>query len=552
MESDEQKPAAPTSVGSELYQFIEFNSVACSSQNEGTSLEELSFALRPTENGWECGRFAKFPQEVVFKLHARAHLEYVMVAAKSGMMLSGLQVFVGDGLSGSFVDVKYHLAGEAKSVDNQQQKIKCYGIGSFLKLVFGTQPEKTPENTYGQVGLALVRVWGVPVAYYKGVKYTDPTEEKSSKEAIDKILIELGVPIDGAEWSHADPESSKYTPVDQDTRETLIALEKIRDQAFRAEDFEKAGNVSRDIKKLTEVGTSILSIKRQLAEAVSTEDFGTAVTLKERLVRLDKMRDAMDALYETPRYEDMIVMQRPSTATRALQEKLEQEEKDRLEKSRVQKMQDVRMKELEEKRLRDMEERKRQLADEEQLQRNQVKKEIANIRKKEVKKGRVSPSPKRKPIKATVEEDKVTVVTRKGKKAVGEGESEIRGKNDPLASNIGDTELEPYLDPLITAAGGAVTYFNEEALKAVLEKGLLDVCGVKLWNAIHSESWRHREAAGAAFLQYIEGPLVKLSDVTLSHSRTGSPAALRDYSRRQWRSPTCAATTSCCRSTLWD
>jgi hypothetical protein len=33
--------------------------------------------------------------------------------------------------------------------------------------------------------------------------------------------------------------------------------------------------------------------------------------------------------------------------------------------------------------------------------------------------------------------------------------------------------------------------------------GTLNVAGVRLWNALHSDAWRHREAAAQAFLDYV-------------------------------------------------
>jgi len=33
------------------------------------------------------------------------------------------------------------------------------------------------------------------------------------------------------------------------------------------------------------------------------------------------------------------------------------------------------------------------------------------------------------------------------------------------------------------------------------------VCGAKLWNALHSDTWRHREAAAQAYLEYLQSDL---------------------------------------------
>jgi len=45
---------------------------------------------------------------------------------------------------------------------------------------------------------------------------------------------------------------------------------------------------------------------------------------------------------------------------------------------------------------------------------------------------------------------------------------------------------------------------NIDDLKSALNDGTLLVTGVRLWNAIHSESWRHREAAAQAFLDFLD------------------------------------------------
>jgi len=35
------------------------------------------------------------------------------------------------------------------------------------------------------------------------------------------------------------------------------------------------------------------------------------------------------------------------------------------------------------------------------------------------------------------------------------------------------------------------------------------VCGAKLWNALHSDSWRHREAAAQAYIDYLESDKIR-------------------------------------------
>jgi hypothetical protein len=51
---------------------------------------------------------------------------------------------------------------------------------------------------------------------------------------------------------------------------------------------------------------------------------------------------------------------------------------------------------------------------------------------------------------------------------------------------------------------------EKENLTSALQDGVLTVTGVRLWNALHSESWRNREAAAKAFATFINtDPLPK-------------------------------------------
>lgn len=61
--------------------------------------------------------------------------------------------------------------------------------------------------------------------------------------------------------------------------------------------------------------------------------------------------------------------------------------------------------------------------------------------------------------------------------------------------NSGDDDLAPYLEPLLNNDLVEVKSLTHESLVNALNDGTLLVSGVKLWNALHSDTWRHREAA---------------------------------------------------------
>ena len=80
---------------------------------------------------------------------------------------------------------------------------------------------------------------------------------------------------------------------------------------------------------------------------------------------------------------------------------------------------------------------------------------------------------------------------------------------DPREHNEGDTELDEYLNPLLQQAGGNIQTLEYEFLNRALSDGTLLVCGARLWNALHSDSWRHREAAANAFFNYLTSEKVE-------------------------------------------
>ena len=63
------------------------------------------------------------------------------------------------------------------------------------------------------------------------------------------------------------------------------------------------------------MGKAIFSLKRDLNFAICKENFAKAIDIKSRLRKLEAKRDGFDALYETTRYENMIVLDRPSSAS---------------------------------------------------------------------------------------------------------------------------------------------------------------------------------------------------------------------------------------------
>jgi hypothetical protein len=78
----------------------------------GTSIEELARQESfHNESTWECSRYCTFPQEIVLRLNYRCEIAHIVLQAKEDRFIPEVDVLIGDGLSGSFIDVDYRRAG---------------------------------------------------------------------------------------------------------------------------------------------------------------------------------------------------------------------------------------------------------------------------------------------------------------------------------------------------------------------------------------------------------------------------------------------------------
>ena len=66
--------------------------------------------------------------------------------------------------------------------------------------------------------------------------------------------------------------------------------------------------IKNDIKTIYFVGNEILNKERQMEIAKSRNDYDTCIKLRREIEELRKKRDNFDAIYETSRYEKMILM----------------------------------------------------------------------------------------------------------------------------------------------------------------------------------------------------------------------------------------------------
>jgi centrosomal protein CEP104 len=240
---------------------------------------------------------------------------------------------------------------------------------------------------------------------------------------------------------------------------------------YLAKDYEMMRRIKNDIKEVYYIGNEILNMERQLQIAKSKDDYDTCIKLRKKLEEVKSKRDNYDTIYETSRYERMIIMKRPSTAEllRDEEDRLRQE-RERLERERLEKER--------------LEREKRRREEDEELNKQFNKKKAQLIDNLPV------------GVKKFVE-----YVPQKNKKK----EEEF---SDELQYNQGDRDLEPYFASLARSAGGNIPPPDLAKLRKALRQGFLTVSGVRLYSALICENWKLREAAVKGFLDFIENPLI--------------------------------------------
>jgi centrosomal protein CEP104 len=162
-----------------------------------------------------------------------------------------------------------------KNITEEGVTVKVDTIGNYLKLIFRKMSMKTKDNPNGQVGVSQLKIFGKKINHL--IYYNDVDSE--TKYSIDRILIDMGIPINDIH-SQINDDNYEIAAVDDETKETIKDLLQIMKRAEKTQDFEILKKIKGDIKTLHSIGYEIISAKRQLDIAVAKEDFDTAIKLR--------------------------------------------------------------------------------------------------------------------------------------------------------------------------------------------------------------------------------------------------------------------------------
>ena len=482
----------------QYFEFIPFHPVSATSEMVGTTIEELLQHNFPTKNSWENSRFARYPEEIVIRLNHRSEVRFILIRAKIDRPIPRVDIYLGDGVFGNFNDTKYLKLSSAQNVTEKGATIKVEGIGNFLKIVFPFGNMKTQNNPFGQVSLAQLKIFGKKINHLLYFNEGVPNlEDEKKNNDVDQLLIQMGLPITD-EYNLVQDQNYEIAPVDEETKITIHDLLLICRRAEKSKDYEILRKIKKDIKQAFFLGNEILNIDRELAFAKGKEDFDTCIKLRKKREILAARRDNIDVIYETSRYEKMILLREPTA-----EDLLADEENKRILEMERRARERLRLEE-EERRRRELEERERRLKEREDALNRQ--------------KPRPAPVPKEEVFKPTNVHKEVfhnsSIITSKRRNKFDESEyvnpREKEKKEqflDELQYNQGDKDLEPYFVPRAKNAGGNIQSPDINKLRRALRMGMLTCTGVRLYSALIGDDWKMREAAVRAFLEFIENPL---------------------------------------------
>jgi centrosomal protein CEP104 len=472
----------------QFYEFIPYHPVSTSSEMVGTTIEELLMHNFPTKNSWENSRLGNYPEEVIVRLNHRSDIKFILLRAKINRPIPVCEIYIGDGIYGNFNDTKYIKLKTVYNVTEDGTTIPVDGIGNYIKLVFTRGNIKIQSNPFGQISIAQLKFFGKKVNhliyYNEDIKMSNDPQIKNDN--VDKVLIEMGLPIQN-EYNLVQDQNYEISPVDEETKITIRDLLQISRRAELQKDYEILRKIKKDIRLAFYYGNEILNCDRQLKIAKSKEDFDTCIKLRRKREELANKRDNIDMIYETSRYENMILLSKPTPADLLADEEnrlllqRQREERERLERERLE----------------------RERLERERLERERLEREkYDKIKEPEIN----TNINNNKPIFHS------TLPTRKrrGKFDDYVSQNEITKKEqfmDELQYNQGDKDLEPFFVPRARNAGGIVPTPDINKLRRALRQGVLTVTGVRLYSSLIGDDWKMREAAVRAFLDYIENPL---------------------------------------------
>lgn len=240
-----------------------------SSEDDDYPASQLN-TISPNTRGWQCARFATYPQELGFQLiDGEAQICQLQLLSHQSKISSKIEMFIGRGTSyktATFVRLGYMSLDSNERSSFQARELKTIYIdnmlGSFVKLIIG-ENHINKQNIYSQVGIIAVSLLGTTedsVGAPKASRY-GPGSKAAAANNYNDLSVDLNL--------------------DPQTAGKLRQLAEAKSRAVDAEDYLTAKQIKLVEHDLKAMGSKLAQMDMAKADAVAAEDYDLAKEIKD-------------------------------------------------------------------------------------------------------------------------------------------------------------------------------------------------------------------------------------------------------------------------------
>ncbi|KAL1526684.1 hypothetical protein AB1Y20_015386 [Prymnesium parvum] len=260
---------------------LSYRVVGVSSEDEAHPARELQ-RYSADSRGWQSTRWCEFPQELVLQFQGRVMLQQVQVLSHQFKIASRVELFMGSLPPGTPPPVtgcagaNFSRLGHFSLDSNERSKFQARELktvyvpqateGLYLRLVLH-KCHVNEYNLYSQIGVLAVRAIGSG----PGAMSAQHAEQRDSMPALSAPPAYF---------------SSDALALDPATAAMVAELQRKKDAAVRAEDYDEAKLLKDKIAVLQKAGAQIAELERRKQDAVAREDYDLAKRLKQQLSTL--------------------------------------------------------------------------------------------------------------------------------------------------------------------------------------------------------------------------------------------------------------------------
>mmetsp|Transcript_59796 Transcript_59796/g.142352 ORF Transcript_59796/g.142352 Transcript_59796/m.142352 type:complete len:1034 (+) Transcript_59796:90-3191(+) len=293
---------------------LKYSIAKCSSEDPEYQVSELLVHSSQTR-GWQTARFCDYPQEVGLEFENPVHLRQIQFLSHPSKIATKIELYAAlppAGQTCSYDTATFKRLGYLSLDSNERSQFQARELKSvyvdvsvqFLRIML----HKCHVNRYNivnQVGLHALYCLGeglgpdLKVGPPAPNPMLDRGQQPPQQPQHHRPQQQLSAPPSQpqpcpAEPSQAAPigtdevEDAKY---DQRTLERIRSLEKAKQRAVEAEDYEEAKRCKEMLGRLRQTGVVLRDLEEKKRQAVANEDYDAAKSLK---AEIDRLRTALE------------------------------------------------------------------------------------------------------------------------------------------------------------------------------------------------------------------------------------------------------------------